>query len=441
LLVFVLLAATTLMGFSPDLRLARYMSFAYAVVIGMGLYLTRASLPAGLCFIWTALVCWWHQSTPILFPLAVVLYGVGLIYISGSSFFVPRSLFNEAPSTKHQARVGVIYNAVCIIAMLNVLWQVLQLAGVPTIPNPLITTGRGSLIGLQGNMNEVSALLAVCLPAFFRRRWAWLIPIPVAGLVMAESLGGVLAATAIAALFVYDRRPQTADRRRPSAVGRRYRTYPVIALLIVAIAAFAVFRDHFSLQQQRSTRLLAWEKSIAAALHKPVLGWGFGQYSAVIPLLVSPHLIPPGARQIFYADVEDKKGLIDVAMRWSKGDPAYFLNGSAKEVYLEAHNEYVEMLFAAGIPGLLLLLWAIVDLLRRSFRVPGSGFRVLTRNSQLATRNGIPFYGLLASCITALVFFSWQIVPIAAVTVVWAGLCLSHESGGDSRLGRAHYEQ
>jgi hypothetical protein len=32
-----------------------------------------------------------------------------------------------------------------------------------------------------------------------------------------------------------------------------------------------------------------------------------------------------------------------------------------------------------------------------------------------------PFYGLLASCVGASVWFTWQIVPIAFVTVVWAG--------------------
>jgi O-antigen ligase len=448
LICFGLLLVTCFWATSPSLRLGRYMILAYVMMAGIGVVLARQSLPVGLLWIWGAVVCCVHPSTSILFTLAAICYGMALIYISEQRPRVqgveknPRTLEPWNPGTLSCALEpsNPFLNVLCVIALANVAWQMLQLAGLPVYPRTLVPTGK-SLIGLQTNVEETSTLLACCLPAFWRGRWRWLSFVPVAGILMTRNLVGAVAACAIGGLFVLAKRAKSRrssflpiPRRERSSLVRAKRTsIGLLALLVLALLGYwaVVGRGAHEWRYQMDTRGVAWEKSVRAALNKPWLGWGFGQYSTVIPLLVSPHLVAPELRAQLWREVEGQKALIAVAMRWSKGDQKYFENGAAKEVYLEAHNEFIEMLFAAGIPGVLLLLWAVGDILRKGFKGP----RVRLEPWNPRT---LPFYGFLASCLTALVFFSWQIVPIAAVTIVWAGLILNRGQGvkGSSRNPR-----
>ncbi|MCX5908473.1 MAG: hypothetical protein NTY64_15135 [Deltaproteobacteria bacterium] len=227
-----------------------------------------------------------------------------------------------------------------------------------------------------------------------------MLPVPLAGLIMARSLNGVLAVSAVASIsFIY------------VCLKRGWRKEAICAGLLILLAggAYALFIDHFSWKSQKESRLVVWTESVEASLQKPFFGWGFGQYSKVIPLITAPRYMSREDRILFYKEIEDPGALEVLAKKMSKGDLSYFrMKEYPGEIFLEAHNEYIEMFFAAGIPGLLLLLAAIGHTMIRGLR----------------KKDRIPFYGFLSSCITAAFFFSWQIVPIAAVTVVWAGFCL-----------------
>ena len=131
----------------------------------------------------------------------------------------------------------------------------------------------------------------------------------------------------------------------------------------------------------------------------------------MVPLLSTPLQLSVADRLRLYQEVEDKKHFAQLAKEITGGDAAayYAAKKYPQGFYFEAHNEYVEVLFAAGIPGLVFLLAALAHVLWRGFR----------------QEDRIPFYGFLASCVAATIWFIWQIVPIAAITVVWAGLCLA----------------
>ena len=107
-----------------------------------------------------------------------------------------------------------LLNAICIITLLHLLWMAMQYFGLWVFVVPkgglsvssnqiflkewpihiLITQGKHTITGLMGNPNITSALLALGLPAFFRRGWFWFIPLIWIGLVIAHSLGGTIPA-------------------------------------------------------------------------------------------------------------------------------------------------------------------------------------------------------------------------------------------------------
>lgn len=381
LLIFVVASATTLFALCPALRLSRYMVLCYSLIIACGLLVLKTSVPAGMLFTWLGIVCYIHKSTPILAALAILMYAIVLIFTALKD--IKRSW---------------MYNTICVLAMICACSQWLQFWNIPIVFRPVIP---GQYPGILSNPNETSAFIAVCLPAFFRLRWIWLILIPLTGIFLAKSLIGVMAAAVIGCVWLFLKRHRISLRTSCLAA----------ALICVAGAAYMIFVDRFNWQLQKNSRLIVWQESVKAAIHKPVTGWGFGQYSTVIPMLTAPLSISDvRIRQALYADIEDKKAFIDLVNIWSKGDVVNFYKNKTYPdgPYFEAHNDYVEILFAAGITALILLVFAMAHTLWRGWINP----------------DRIPFYGALASCITSMAFFSWQIVPIAIVTIVWVGLCL-----------------
>jgi len=384
LLIFVVASATTLFALCPILRLSRYMVLCYALIIGSGLLLFKTSAPTGALFIWLGVICYIHKSTPILAALAILMYAIVLLYIIIKEIKRPW-----------------IYNTVCVLAMICACSQWLQFWDIAIIFKPVMP---GQYTGILGNPNETSAFMAVCLPGFFRRRWIWFIFIPITGLFLAKSLIGVMASAIIGCAWLVSRRSRISLRTACLAA----------VLICVAVTGYMVHVDHFNWQLQKNSRLIVWQESITASLYKSksLTGWGFGQYSVVIPMLTAPLSIRDVRIKLaMYAEIEDKKAFIDLINALSKSDVAGYYKTKIypNEAYFEAHNDYVEILFAAGMMALVLLITAIAHSLWSGWRNP----------------DRIPFYGLLASCAAAGVFFVWQIVPIAIVSIVWAGLCLS----------------
>lgn len=371
-------------GACQHTRLARYMSITYAVIAALGLQLSLRSLPAGLFLMWTAFILYCHPSTPILAALTAVLYAGGVLAIANSQNFT-----------------RTIMNGICIYALANVLWQLLQLPDYTVGYNP-IYTGPYTLVGLQTNVGEMSALVAVCMPAFCRRGWAWFIPVPFTGLILAGATVGVMSSAAVCLVYVFGR----ILKKQGRILG-----FAILGVIAAMVAIHVTVIDPFAWEDHKNSRLQTWKESVVIALGKPVRGQGFGQFSTMVPLLSTPLQLTVEDRLRLYDDVEDKEHFKELARTITKGDAAAYYKNKPypNRFFFEAHNDYIEALFAGGIPELVFLLGALAHILRRGWK----------------QESRIPFYGLLASCVGATTWFIWQIVPIAVVTVAWAGLCLA----------------
>lgn len=385
LTVAVIFIGITGFGACQHTRLARYMSITYAVIAALGLQLSLRSLPAGLFIVWTAFIFYVHPLTPILAALTAVLYAGGLLVIT------------NMPGIKRTA-----LNAICIYACANVLWQLLQITGHTIGYNP-VYYGWFSLVGLQTNIGETSALLAICLPAFFRRRWAWLLPLPIAGIIMAKATVGMMALGVVGIVYTVS---VLARRRKQALIA-----LSLFAATLAAGVVHVTLVDPFVWQEQKNTRLQTWKESAVIAMGKPVRGQGFGQFCTMVPLLSTPFQLTVQDRRRLYEEVEDKAHFAALAHTITGGDAAAYYKAKKypDHFYFEAHNEFIEVLFAAGIPGLVFLLAALGHIAWRGWK----------------QRDPIPLFGLTASCAAATVWFVWQIVPIAVITVAWAGICLT----------------
>lgn len=300
---------------------------------------------------------------------------------------------------------GLIYNAVCLVALANVLVQLLQVFGV-SFPRGLEPHAQYGYVGLLANVNETSALLAVCLPFFFRKRWRMAIPAIVAGLVMARTTNGILAAGIVSSVYFI----------------AAYRRWAVSVLFYAVIIAgsilYIVSYDPIDIAKQMQGRGLIYKVTAQTAIVKPA-GWGFGQLDYVVPLLThtgtmrkaAPDTSAPYIAYLFQ-NVADKAALDRAVVKLSgEADPEkvkMWLNderNNSPSMFIQAHNEYLEFWFAAGYAGLILMLAFLWRSLVRGFR----------------KTDKIPAYALMASALTACLFFVWQIVPIAIMTV----LCLA----------------
>lgn len=298
---------------------------------------------------------------------------------------------------------GWTYNAVCLIALTNITVQIIQMCGV-SFPRGLIPDAQYGFVGLMGNVNETSALLAVCLPFFFRKRWAWLIPVVVGGLVMARTTNGIIASGIISLVWLF------INHRRTAIVAVCY------CAIIALAGAYLLTVDRLDIGKQLSGRGLVYKVTAMASTVKP-MGWGFGQFDYVVPLLTHTGVIvqkgEKGRAYVGYllSNVADMKALDRATvMRTGETDPdrirAYLedTRNNAPSMFLQAHNEYLEFWFASGYAGLACLLFFVWRSLARGFR----------------KKDKIPVLALIASASTAVFFFVWQIVPIAILTV----LCL-----------------
>lgn len=98
-------------------------------------------------------------------------------------------------------RAPQIYDLIVAVALVNVAWVVLQHYGIFWLLGP--KPGCKTLnVGLTSNPNELSSLLAICLPAFFRRRRWQMIPLVGVGLYLAQSAVGIVTATFIGLVYM-----------------------------------------------------------------------------------------------------------------------------------------------------------------------------------------------------------------------------------------------
>ena len=162
-------------------------------------------------------------------------------------------------------------NAVCLSALLMVVWTLLQGLGLDPLLGRSPTWNDPSpwrLGALAGHPNFLAAYLAVCAPMFCRPGWWKLLPAVVVVLLLQRSSGGVVAAAAGLGYVALVR-----------TRGKRER-WIALALLAGGLIAFVVAFDSF--EYSLGCRLAAWRRAlIPDSISSLLFGHGAGSWSVV----------------------------------------------------------------------------------------------------------------------------------------------------------------
>lgn len=281
-----------------DLRLQRQVNFQFILLASAGLYIgLNMTVAIGVLVLYTL----FEAVRAVNLETLITLAGLATFYV-----------FMVKSQSQWRHKKSLLYDALIVIAGLNLAFQVMQYFGVHLLshPNP---GQEKALPGLMSNVDETFALYMVCLPAFFRKyRWQLLIPIGVVGLLLASPM---------------------VSSNIPYLVG-----------------------------QHVGGRVDVWRATLLDLAQHQWIGHGFSQYA--------------------------------------------FLNTSTNELFTEAHNEFVEILWRYGILGGLVFMWSLFKLIRQGY----------------SCSDKIPVYGLIAACVAAMGFFIWHIFPLALLTVFWVSL-------------------
>lgn len=319
---------------AQELRLHRMVNFVFLMTLAASLCLCTVDVPAGLLSVLAVLQI--SRGGDIL-SLSDLLCLVGY-YLAMSSEEFDKEFF---------------YDAIIAVALVNVAWQIMQWAGVFFILSP--ETGASmQYAGLMGNVNDMSDLLAISSPVFFRGKRKRLVPILVLGLALARSWQGVVAVSTV--VIVWSSRN----------LGLRYGAASVV-LALVLLFTFHVAVKPLNIDNNLKTRGVVWVETARAALERPLTGWGFGQFGKIM----NPRI-------------------------------------NQSETWMQAHNEYVEWFFIAGVPGLVLMALFLSKWFYTSWGLPDQ----------------IPVYGVIAACVCSVFGFPWHVLPNLLLTATYLALPL-----------------
>lgn len=294
---------------------------------------------------------------------------------------------NYSEIIKHKE---LIFNLICIFALINVLWLVLQHNGIflffkpKAIYNSLET-------GFFANRNEVSVFLACCLPFFFRGKWHYGIILIIAGLVIAQTCNGFIGAAIALVIYGLSLAIKKGFSKPLCIAG-------AIAFIIISVGSYMFLVHSGGISQ----RLGAFTKSLELVKEKPLLGWGVNQGKYVVPLYLNgdrqdKRYVAYAYNKVIYKD-DFKKVYLENPERY-KGD---------NNQWIHLHNDYLQFTIEAGIIGLIGLIIIIFAHAIAFFR---------TKQKDL-------IIGLSVLCLlwTANAFFTFQIGRFSFLTVFFLAL-------------------
>jgi len=385
LFIFILIyGCLILIPSSIPLRDQRMGNAAYALFMSFGFYIFRSiSKTAGALILYIGLI-----------SMFSFLYALDIFMII-SAFML---LYILITVNYRQIKKETIYDCLILIVAVNLAFQILQSFGIYFVSYPIPGT-ESYHCGLMNNVNDMSVLYAVCLPAFLRKRRWYYLPIVFAGLYMSRTLTGVLVSAVLLVIFGIVTAWKNKDWNR-EIIGAS------IIFLAASVICYSIYVDNFNFSEQKKGRLYIWEQTAKIASVKK-FGWGINQFDKVMPLITSYKYLEQDVRESLYMQIYDKTGFDKALRKISHNDLSYFYSDKLSPVFfIQAHNEYLEMWFIGGYLGLFLGLLFLIRCLTIGFK----------------QKDKIPFYGLLSACGTALLFFSWHIIPIATVTVFYIGM-------------------
>ncbi len=288
-----------------------------------------------------------------------------------------------------ERRKTLIFNLLCLLCVLNVVWLVLQHFNIFFIFYPRRNYVNDVHTGWFANQSEVAVFLAACLPFFFRGKWHWGIPFVLAGLMLARNTTGMIAASLVLAVHGL------------ILLWKRSRYLALCAFLVVLIAIPAIY-DKYVHGGGVSVRLEAWSRASDLIVEKPLFGWGIGQSRFVVPLYLNADLLPVQSVMAMHQNVSDKEALKRLYLE----HPDRFRGDS--KIWDALHNDMMQWAIDSGIVGLMLMLLVIASHIR-SF--------IKTRNRDLMISLSVAVFFL-----TSLSFFTFQIGRFMFLSVIMLGL-------------------
>ncbi|MEM9291315.1 MAG: O-antigen ligase family protein [Acidobacteriota bacterium] len=316
------------------------------------------------------------------------------------------ALASEHPLRVHQALPSLTLGALALVAWSEGLGQdrlrrLLRGLALPAAGLALIAFGQFSGIfrpftfadgaealrlgvtSLAGSAGDLGVFLVLPLLVALERvlscegnqRWLWLISavLSFGGLLTTQTLTALLAAALGSAILL------GSELRRRVATGQLSgsRVMAALALVATALGVLVVFAPPLQERVEGKAkqllrgqwdevltgRLDGWKAALYMAEENPLTGVGLGAYAAEF--------------------APAKLDLLDSGVSFYRFNP--------QVMFVNAHNEYLEVAAELGLPGALALLWGLICLLRR---LRGAGWQD-PRTLALA-RSGVAALGVLA---------------------------------------------
>ena len=269
-----------------------------------------------------------------------------------------------------------ILNVICIMALVQTGYVFLQMAG----KEPLLTVLDGSKakpVGFMGSLNMIGAFLAFCIPAFFRKRWVYCLPIVLLPLILLISTKGAVISLMVGTIFWL--------------INQKWHWKKKLLVLLIPLIILLGFLNRYG-----------WKVFLFNQRYR--------EYQKIF--YVSNHLVVDNK----YADIRETVNITNSAFGYGIGSFYNFYPliryarwglKDSPELYGQAHNEYLEGKWMVGWIGMIIAGFFIYAL----YRKPPEG------KYQLIIMTAITV--ILVNC---LINFPLHIPPLAFLIVTYLAL-------------------
>ncbi len=251
-----------------------------------------------------------------------------------------------------------LYGAICIIGIFNAIMVISQFCGF----DPRFTPRHGDgipIVGFASNQNEIAALLAFCLPAFFRAKWKWFIPLIVISAMISRCSAGVVSMLCVFVMYLFI-----------TGMIRKY-WYWVVISMVGAVGYIYWDASGEIIPYSLYDRFNAWKLGLKIYSKKFLTGFGIGHWKGVF----------------------SQKPVI---------------NAMGGQWWSTSHNEYLQCMFEMGIFSVVIFAWYFCSVIVRYFR-----------NKQEMI---IPVCAMTAIAVNSIVNFPFHIAQTAIIALTWMGI-------------------
>lgn len=331
-----ILAAAVLLRFpADDLRLEMEFLVRLAACAGLALYLFTINP-------------WWGAFLALAGLSHVYPVYTRTSYLAFDSVLCGAVWFSVLVSLLRNWDLSVLYDVLCLLALVNVVWMVLQLFEIDPLFRS-VSGGETPEVGLMMNQNFAAAFLAFCVPAFLRPGRRWGLVAVALGLVLVKTSLGVF--SVFAGLLFYG--------------VMKKKIYLSLALVVAGSAGYILLVDAPGVE-----RWPVWKLGLLGWIEEPWFGFGLGHWAAVFTKPV---------------------------------------RGAGAGIWVQAHNEFLQGLFEMGVGFAIVCAgyaWSAVASVKRSVRegilIPATALVIIAVNSAA----NFPFH----VGTTALIAVTWMAV-------------------------------